>query len=131
MKFGLKTLADLALAGLAAATVAACASHPPPPPSSPIPPPRDQQEGPPPGSGEEAPPPRAGGPIPGSERDFVINIGYRVYFDFNAAEIRADADPVLDGQAAWLRRYPAADIDAAWELLLDSPALSCGKLLLK
>ena len=43
---------------------------------------------------------------PGSEQDFVINIGDRVYFDFDKATIRADAGPILDGQAGWLRRYP-------------------------
>jgi peptidoglycan-associated lipoprotein len=104
MKLGPKFLADLALAALAAAALAACASHPPPPPAAPVPPP--PQEAPPPPPYEAPPPPEARGPVPGSERDFIINVGDRVYFDFNAAEIRADADPVLDGQSAWLRRYP-------------------------
>jgi peptidoglycan-associated lipoprotein len=106
MKLGPKTLADLALAAMAAASLAACASHPPPPPAAPIPP-REHEGGPPPMS-EEGPPPDQGGgrPLPGSERDFVINIGDRVYFDFNAADIRGDAAPALDSQAAWLRRYP-------------------------
>jgi peptidoglycan-associated lipoprotein len=105
MKLGPKLLADLALAAMAAAALAACASHPPPPPVTPHAPP--PQEGPPPPPGEEAPPPEAtGAPVPGSARDFIINVGDRVYFDFNATEIRADANPVLDGQSAWLRRYP-------------------------
>jgi peptidoglycan-associated lipoprotein len=103
MKLGPKLLADLALAAMAAAALAACASHPPPPPVTPHAPP--PQEGPPPPPGEEAPPPEAtGAPVPGSARDFIINVGDRVYFDFNATEIRAT--PVLDGQSAWLRRYP-------------------------
>jgi peptidoglycan-associated lipoprotein len=104
MKLGPKFLADLALAGLMAAALAACASHPPPPPAAPVPPP--PQEAPPPPPEAPPPPPEASGPVPGSERDFIINVGDRVYFDFNAAEIRADANPVLDGQATWLRRYP-------------------------
>jgi len=108
MKFGSKLLADLALAGLAAAALAACASHPPPPPAAPIPPP--PQEAPPPPPGEAPPPPEASGPIPGSERDFVVNVGDRVYFDFNATEVRADAGPILDGQSAWLRRYPSVRV---------------------
>ena len=109
MKSGPKFLAHLALAGLAAATLAACASHPPPPPAAPVPPP-SSQEGPPPPPYEGAPPSQSSGPIPGSERDFVVNVGDRVYFDFNAAEIRADAGPILDGQSAWLRRYPAVRV---------------------
>lgn len=45
------------------------------------------------------------GPIAGSEQDFVINAGDRVYFDLDEYAIRADAAPVLDAQAAWLNRY--------------------------
>jgi len=109
MKRGPKFLTDLALVGLATAALAACASHPPPPPAAPGPPPMSQ-EGPPPPPGEAPPPSETGAPIPGSARDFIINVGDRVYFDFNAADIRADADPILDGQAAWLRRYPDVQV---------------------
>ncbi len=89
---------------MAGAALTACASHPPPPPAAPIPPP--QSEGPP--SGYEGGPPSAvsRGALPGTEQDFVINIGDRVYFDFDAATIRADAGPLLEAQAGWLRRYP-------------------------
>jgi peptidoglycan-associated lipoprotein len=48
--------------------------------------------------------------IPGSERDFVINAGDRVYFDLDQFAIRPDASPVLDAQAAWLNRYRAVHI---------------------
>ena len=44
-------------------------------------------------------------PIPGSEQDFVVNVGDRVYFDYDQYTIRGDARPILDGQAAWLNRY--------------------------
>jgi len=44
-------------------------------------------------------------PIPGSEQDFIINVGDRVYFDFDEYAIRGDARPILDAQAAWLNRY--------------------------
>jgi peptidoglycan-associated lipoprotein len=47
----------------------------------------------------------AGAPVPGSERDFVIKVGDRVYFDFDKYNIRDDARPILDAQAAWLNRY--------------------------
>jgi peptidoglycan-associated lipoprotein len=45
-------------------------------------------------------------PVPGSVQDFVINVGDRVYFDFDSYTVRADATPILDGQAGWLQRYP-------------------------
>ncbi|HEV2364789.1 MAG TPA: peptidoglycan-associated lipoprotein Pal [Caulobacteraceae bacterium] len=44
--------------------------------------------------------------MPGSVRDFVINVGDRVYFDYDKHDIRDDARPVLDAQAAWLARFP-------------------------
>ncbi len=50
-----------------------------------------------------------GGAIPaaaGSVEDFAVNVGDRVYFDLDSYEIRRDAYPRLDAQAAWLRRYP-------------------------
>lgn len=51
-----------------------------------------------------------GGPVgaamPGSEQDFVVNVGDRVYFDLDSYEVRPDAYPRLDAQAAWLMRYP-------------------------
>lgn len=42
----------------------------------------------------------------GSVRDFTINVGDRIYFDFDSFAIRADAQPRLQAQADWLRRYP-------------------------
>ena len=110
MNLSPKTLVRLATCGLAAAVLAACASHPPPPPGSPIPPPSSEY-GPPPGAYDHnGPPPGPNGPIPGTSQDFVINVGDRVYFDFDRADIRADGTAVLDGQAQWLRRYPAVRV---------------------
>lgn len=48
--------------------------------------------------------------LPGSERDFVVNVGDRVYFDFDKYAIRADGERVLEAQAAWLNRYPAVRV---------------------
>ena len=104
------TLVRLAVCGLAAAALAACASHPPPPPSSPIPPPSSDNGPPPEHYDHNGPPPGPQGPIPGSTQDFVINVGDRVYFDFDKAEIRAEAGPTLQGQAEWLQRYPAVRV---------------------
>jgi peptidoglycan-associated lipoprotein len=106
MRLGFKTLGEIAIAALAGAALTACASHPPPPPAAPIGPPRGEA-GPPPGGYEGGPSSVQRGPIPGSEQDFVINIGDRVYFDFDQASIRADAQPLLQAQAGWLQRYPA------------------------
>lgn len=54
-----------------------------------------------------------GGPIaaaPGSMEDFRVNVGDRVYFDLDSYEIRSDAYPRLNAQAAWLRRYPQVTV---------------------
>jgi peptidoglycan-associated lipoprotein len=45
------------------------------------------------------------GPAPGSVADFEARASDRVYFDYNQSDLRADARPVLDAQAAWLDRY--------------------------
>lgn len=47
---------------------------------------------------------------PGSEQDFVVNVGDRVYFDLDSYAVRSDAYPRLDAQAAWLNRYPQVRI---------------------
>jgi len=103
----LDNLVRLLLVGLSAVSIAACASHPKPQPSAPAAPP----EAPPPPSPEAPPPPPAAqGPIPGSVQDFVVNVGDRVYFDLDKYEIRADAAPILDAQAAWLRKYDQVQV---------------------
>jgi peptidoglycan-associated lipoprotein len=48
--------------------------------------------------------------LPGSERDFTVNVGDRVYFDYDMYSIRGDATPLLDAQADWLKRYPAVQV---------------------
>jgi peptidoglycan-associated lipoprotein len=104
VKINIQRATRFALIAGAAISIAACASHPTPAPEpTPTPPPPPQAYTPP-------PPPPASGPIPGSIQDFVINAGDRVYFDYDKFDIRADAAPVLDAQAAWLRRYPAVRV---------------------
>ena len=104
-----------ALLALAALAMAACASHRPMGPAAtartPTPPP------PPYGRTMPAPPPgpvgeseESGVPAPGSVRDFVINVGDRVYFDFDRYALRDDARPILDAQTGWLNRYPAVHV---------------------
>jgi peptidoglycan-associated lipoprotein len=43
---------------------------------------------------------------PGSEQDFVVNVGDRVYFDLDSYQVSSEAFPRLDAQAQWLLRYP-------------------------
>jgi peptidoglycan-associated lipoprotein len=81
--------------------MAACASHPKPTPMPPAPPPP-----PPPVEAPPPPPPVTSSILPGSVQDFTVNVGDRVYFDTDKYEIRPDAAPLLDAQAAWLSRYP-------------------------
>ena len=44
-------------------------------------------------------------PTPGSEQDFIVNVGDRVFFDYDQYDVRADARPILDAQARWLNQY--------------------------
>jgi peptidoglycan-associated lipoprotein len=50
--------------------------------------------------------PAASGPVPGSQEDFVVNVGDRVFFDLDKSDIRPDAQATLQKQAAWLAQYP-------------------------
>lgn len=105
------TVYRLALVGLAAASLAACAKKPMPivqntaPPPAPAPAPRTEL---PPAA--PAPAPVASSVLPGSSQDFVVNVGDRVYFDTDSYDVRADAQPLLDAQAAWLRRYSGVQV---------------------
>ena len=60
---------------------------------------------------EEAPAvvttPSASSIKPGSAEDFRVNVGDTVLFDVDQHSIRADAQSVLQKQAAWLKQYPA------------------------
>ena len=97
------------VAGVGLLAMAACASHPKPPPTA-------YREAAPAGAPSSpsypAPPPGAvsSQPLPGTVQDFVINVGDRVYFDFDQATIRADARPILAAQASWLDRYPSVHV---------------------
>jgi peptidoglycan-associated lipoprotein len=94
----------------AALSLAACASHPKPAypttaPAAPAPAPTPSRPMP-----QSRPEPVSQAPLPGSERDFTVNIGDRVYFDYDQYAVRADAAPLLDAQAEWLKRYPAVQV---------------------
>lgn len=98
----------LALVGVAVAAMAACARKPvdtavpqgPVEPSNPAYP--TAPTGPVSGGGMAA--------VPGSEQDFVVNVGDRIYFDLDSYVVRPEAMPRLDAQAQWLQRYPSVAI---------------------
>ena len=61
---------------------------------------------------QPAPAPKSveGGILPGSVRDFTVDVGDTVHFDYNRYEIR-DADRgILQRQASWLLRYPGVRV---------------------
>ncbi|MDH7798465.1 MULTISPECIES: peptidoglycan-associated lipoprotein Pal [unclassified Beijerinckia] len=47
----------------------------------------------------------AGAATPGSQQDFVVNVGDRVFFDTDSIELNASAQATLDKQAQWLSQY--------------------------
>ena len=47
----------------------------------------------------------AGAATPGSQQDFVVNVGDRVFFDTDSVELNANAQATLDKQARWLSQY--------------------------
>jgi peptidoglycan-associated lipoprotein len=77
----IRRIAVMALAGLA---LAACASNPNP----------NQTAGVGPGTAS-----------PGSQQDFVVNVGDRVFFESDQTELSSQARATLDKQAQWLQIY--------------------------
>jgi len=47
----------------------------------------------------------AGQATPGSQQDFVVNVGDRVFFESDSTELSPQATATLDRQAQWLNRY--------------------------
>lgn len=97
----------LAAIGLGVVAIAACT------PRRPVTTPGGETV-PPPGTNEQYPGAGTGGidgggvgaAVPGSEQDFVVNVGDRIYFDLDSYSVRSEAYPRLDAQVAWLQRYP-------------------------
>ncbi len=50
--------------------------------------------------------PGRGPATPGSQRDFVQNVGDIVYFSTDSTDLTPEAQQTLNGQARWLRQYP-------------------------
>ena len=47
------------------------------------------------------------GPKPGTQEDLEVNVGDRVFFDFDKSNLSADARTAVERWAAWLKTYPA------------------------
>jgi peptidoglycan-associated lipoprotein len=43
---------------------------------------------------------------PGSQQDFVVNVGDRVFFLEDSSDLTPEGRSTLDKQAAWLQKYP-------------------------
>src|SRR6201995_4718270 len=43
---------------------------------------------------------------PGSQQDFVVNVGDRVFFESDQTDLSPQATATLDKQAQWLQTYP-------------------------
>ena len=52
----------------------------------------------------------AGAVVPGSQQDLVVNVGDRVFYDFDKFNLKPEAQRTLERQAAWLKRYPNARV---------------------
>jgi peptidoglycan-associated lipoprotein len=43
--------------------------------------------------------------VPGSQQDFLVNVGDRVWFETDSSELSAKSRETLDKQAQWLQHY--------------------------
>jgi peptidoglycan-associated lipoprotein len=59
---------------------------------------------------QTAQPPAKSGPAPDSVEYFNTVVGNTVNFDYDKFELRADAQAVLRGQAAWLNQNPSRTV---------------------
>ncbi len=47
---------------------------------------------------------------PGSQEDLIVNVGDRVFFDYDSSELDTDAQELLQDQVAWLKQYSDVSI---------------------
>ena len=45
------------------------------------------------------------GIVAGSQEDLIVNVGDRVFFDYDSSELDADAQELLQDQVAWLKQH--------------------------
>jgi peptidoglycan-associated lipoprotein len=56
-------------------------------------------------TGDETPPGSTATIPPGTPQDFFVNVGDRVFFNDNVADLTSTSNETLDKQAAWLVRF--------------------------
>ncbi|HZD25372.1 MAG TPA: peptidoglycan-associated lipoprotein Pal [Alphaproteobacteria bacterium] len=47
---------------------------------------------------------------PGSQEDLVLNVGDRVFFDFDKSELKPEARKTVERWASWLKQYPEVTV---------------------
>ncbi len=50
------------------------------------------------------------GPTPGSQEDLVVNVGDRIFFDYDKSDLSPEARATVEALAAWMSSYPASTI---------------------
>lgn len=75
--------------------------------------PQSTPPAPPPAAAAPSQPMAPMGPAPGTVADFQANAGDRVFFETDRFDLTADAQAVLQRQAAWLQAFPGVQIQVA------------------
>ena len=47
---------------------------------------------------------------PGSQEDLIVNVGDRVFFNYDSSDLDSDAKELLQDQVAWLKQYSDVSI---------------------
>ena len=47
---------------------------------------------------------------PGSQEDLIVNVGDRVFFNYDSSDLDSDAQELLQDQVAWLKQYSNVSI---------------------
>ncbi|MFQ5775222.1 MAG: peptidoglycan-associated lipoprotein Pal [Kiloniellaceae bacterium] len=50
------------------------------------------------------------GPTPGTQEHLVVNVGDRVFFDFDKSNLKPEARATIEAVAVWMNNYPATTI---------------------
>jgi peptidoglycan-associated lipoprotein len=50
------------------------------------------------------------GATPGTQQDLVVNVGDRIFFDYNQYDLTSDARAMIEKQAQWLKQYPSISV---------------------
>jgi peptidoglycan-associated lipoprotein len=50
------------------------------------------------------------GTVPGSQENFVSEVGDRIFFGYDKSDLTMDSQATLDRQAAWLQKYPSVRV---------------------